>query len=148
MKRKGPWSAAETEAFLGDVRVPVRLACNGGSGHPVLLSLWFLPLEGRLWCATQRTARVVSALEADPRCSFEVSVEAPPYYGVRGPALATRHDERGEEILRALLERYLGGTSSHLAGLLLARVATETALAIEPQALVSWDFRSRMSDLA
>ena len=50
------------------------------------------------------------------------------------------------EFLRTLIARYLKDSSSGLAKLLLARVETETAIAIEPQALFSWDYRERMSD--
>jgi nitroimidazol reductase NimA-like FMN-containing flavoprotein (pyridoxamine 5'-phosphate oxidase superfamily) len=146
MRRKGPWSTERIERFLRDVRVPVRIACNGSSGHPVLASLWFIPIDGKLWCATQRGADVVSLLRRDPRCAFEVSVESPPYRGVRGPGLATLHDDRGEEILRALIERYLGSSRSQLASFLLARVEHETAIAIEPNALVSWDYQERMGE--
>jgi nitroimidazol reductase NimA-like FMN-containing flavoprotein (pyridoxamine 5'-phosphate oxidase superfamily) len=146
MKRKGPWSTAEIERFLEDVRLPVRLACNGASGHPVLASLWFVPSDGRLWCATQRSAGVAKLISRDPRCAFEVSVEKPPYYGVRGRGVATLHPERGEEILHTLIDRYMGASTSRLARFLLARVEHETAIAIEPKTLVSWDYRERMGD--
>jgi hypothetical protein len=143
---KGPWSPVEIERFLRASRIPLRLACNGASGHPVLASLWFLPVGRTLWCATQRSSSVVSILARDPRCAFEVSVETPPYRGVRGSGRATLHDDRGDEMLRALIDRYLGDATSRLAGLLLARVEHETAISIEPQRWVSWDYRERMSD--
>ncbi len=146
MKLTGPWSAQRIERFLSEARIPIRLACNGAAGHPVLLSLWFVALEGRLWCATQRTARVASLLRTDPRCAFEVSVEQPPYRGIRGPALATLHDERGEEILRKLIDRYLGSADSTLARFLLARVERETAIALAPRKIASWDYSERMRD--
>ena len=148
MRRKGSWSAEEIERFLHDVRVPVRLACNGASGHPVMASLWFVPLDGRLWCATQSSAKIASILERDPRCGFEVSVEAPPYLGVRGTGLATLHPARGEEMLRVLIPRYLGSSRSKLASSLLARADRETAICIEPRTLLSWDYRDRMGAAA
>jgi nitroimidazol reductase NimA-like FMN-containing flavoprotein (pyridoxamine 5'-phosphate oxidase superfamily) len=147
MTQKGPWSGDRIRQFLQDIRVPIRLGCNGASGHPVLVSLWFVPLDGKLWCATPQSARVASLLGQDPRCAFEVSVEAPPYRGVRGAGLASLSPQRGEEILRILIERYLGDTRSKLASLLLARVADETAICIEPQTLVSWDYQARMRDV-
>jgi hypothetical protein len=146
MKRKGPWSAEQTRRFLDDVRVPIRLACNGGSGHPLLASLWFVPLEDRLWCATQQHASVASLLARDSRCAFEVSLESPPYRGVRGQATARLHPQRGEGILRMLIDRYLGGSSPRLAAFLLERAASETAIAIEPATLVSWDYSERMGE--
>jgi nitroimidazol reductase NimA-like FMN-containing flavoprotein (pyridoxamine 5'-phosphate oxidase superfamily) len=146
MKRKGPWSKNETERFLQQERVPLRLACNGASGHPVIASLWFLPLDGTLWCATQRTASLVSLLRKDHRCAFEVARDTSPYRGVRGQALAELREERGEEILRLLIDRYLEDPNSRLARWLLSRVRHETAIAIEPLTLLSWDFRERMGD--
>lgn len=148
MRQKGPWSADQIHHFLRDVRIPVRIASNGASGCPVLASLWFVPEAGKLWCATQRGSSVVSLLSGDPRCAFEVSVEMPPYRGVRGTGVATLHDDRGEEVLRVLIERYLGNESSKLAKLLLARVDRETAICIEPRTLVSWDYRERMGATA
>jgi len=58
--------------------------------------------------------------------------------------LGSMHDDRGEEILHTLIDRYLGDSNPKLASLLLARVEHETAIAIEPKALVSWDYRERM----
>ena len=144
----GPWSPDQVERFLQEIRVPIRVACNTASGHPLLASLWFVPLNGALWCATQRTARVASLLVKDPRCGFEVSVEAPPYRGVRGSGLAILHADRGEEILRILIDRYVGGSNSKLARLLLARVENEVAIELQPETLVSWDYQARMSEFA
>lgn len=148
MKRQAPWSAARVDQFLAEVRVPVRLACNGSAGHPLLASLWYLPHDGKLWCATQSSARVTELLMRDPRCAFEVSVEAPPYRGVRGRGLAKIHEDRGEAVLRALIDRYLGGADSRIARTLLARVESEVAIEIDAQALVTWDYRDRMRGAA
>jgi hypothetical protein len=142
--RRGPWSAIEIASYLADARVPIRLACNGASGHPVLASLWFVPVEGRLWCATQRSARVAAHLTRDPRCAFEVAAESAPYRGVRGQGRATLDARRGAEILRRLIERYLPDPRSEFAAWLLARADREVAIAIEPRSLVSWDYRERM----
>jgi hypothetical protein len=60
--------------------------------------------------------------------------------------MARLDDERAEEVLRRLIQRYLGGSDSKLARLLLDRVDQETAIAIEPETLVTWDFRERMSE--
>jgi hypothetical protein len=146
MTRSGPWAQDQIAHFLQETRVPIRVACNAASGHPLLASLWFVPLDGKFWCATQRTATVASLLTRDPRCGFEVSVEAPPYRGVRGSSLATVHEDRGEEILRLLIDRYLGTSTSKLARLLLAKVEHEVAVELAPERIVSWDYRERMSE--
>lgn len=144
MKIKGPWSEDQVERFLNTTTVPLRLACNGTSGFPVLASLWFMEAGGRLWCATQHDADVVSLLERDPNCAFEVSVESPPYFGVRGQARATVHTEQGEDVLRQLMDRYLDDDNSSFAQFLLDRVDGEVAIELAPEALVTWDFRKRM----
>ncbi len=144
MKRQGPWSTSQIDAFLGETRVPVRIACNGPTGHPMLASLWYLHEGDRIWCATRPGARVIEWLRADARCGFEISTESPPYRGIRGTAEASLHTDRGEEILRALLQRYLGDSNRSLAERLLADADREVAIALRPRALFSWDFGHRM----
>jgi len=141
----GPWSEAEVKTFLDDSRVPIRVASNSASGYPLLASLWFVPLEGSLWCATQQNAQIARQLASDPRCAFEVSVEAPPYLGVRGRATGIIHTNRGEEILRVLLLRYLGCFETPPGPLLLSKAQSEVAIEIRPETLVSWDYRQRMT---
>jgi nitroimidazol reductase NimA-like FMN-containing flavoprotein (pyridoxamine 5'-phosphate oxidase superfamily) len=145
MNRKGPWSPAEVDRFLANWRIPVRLAVNGASGHPVLASLWYAHLDGAIWCATKRDSSIATSLARDPRCAFEIAPESRPYHGVRGQALAALHEARGEEILRRLIERYLDHDNSAFARWLLSRAAGETAIALSPLTLVSWDYRKRMS---
>jgi hypothetical protein len=144
MQLKGPWSTDDIECFLMESRIPLRLACNGTLGHPVIASLWFLPMEGSLWCATQGTASVARLLRADSRCAFEVAAETMPYRGVRGRGLASLHEGRGEEVLRLLVERYLDGPASPLADWLLSRADDEVAIAVQPATFLSWDFQERM----
>lgn len=148
IQSKGPWSELDRNRFLDEARIPIRIAASGNSGYPVLASLWYIREGDLLWCATQRSSSVARLLANDPRCGFEVSVEAPPYRGVRGRGWATLHDDRGAEILRRVIDRYLGTSSPKLEAMLLARAADETAIAIEPRAIVSWDYQQRMSEVA
>jgi hypothetical protein len=137
--------STEIEQFLTGARIPLRLATDTAAGWPVVVSLWFVPLAGGLWCATQDSAVIIKHLRRDSRCGFEVSTDQIPYKGVRGRATATLHSSRGEEILRVLLNRYLGGTASPLAKRLLSRCETEVAIEIVPASVHAWDFRERMS---
>jgi hypothetical protein len=148
MHPKGPWSRAQVDRYLAQTRVPIRLACNGGAGFPVVASLWFVPDGGSLWCATRPSARVARLLEADGRCAFEVASERPPYCGVRGQAVASLRRERGADVLHALVHRYLDEPGSDFARWLLSRADGETAIEITPRNLVSWDFRRRMGRAA
>ncbi len=140
-----PEFSTEIEQFLTEAKIPLRLATNTVSGWPVVVSLWFVPLAGSLWCATQHSAVVIEHLRHDSRCGFEVAPDQPPYRGVRGRATATLHPSRGEEILRTLLDRYLAGVDSPLATQLLSKCESEVAIEIVPASVRSWDFRERMS---
>lgn len=142
--RSGPWSPARVEAHLLESVLPLRLACVTASGHPQVLSLWYLWRDGALWCATSPRARVVAGLAREPRCGFEVAADAPPYRGVRGRGHATLDRTRGGEILTALVDRYLGTRDTRFARWLLSRAADEVAIRIEPETLASWDFTRRM----
>lgn len=142
------WSQETITSFLQQMRIPVRLAAVMRTGWPLVVSLWYLYENGRLYCATQKTAKIVTHLGREPRCAFEVAADQPPYRGVRGQGKARISPSRGPEILTRLLERYLGGTSSSLAKRLLARSADEVVIEIEPTTLSTWDFTTRMRDAA
>ncbi len=131
-------------SFLEEVKIPVRLGAITPSGWPVIVSLWFVLREGSLWCATQSTAKIAGHLRNNFRCAFEVAPDQPPYRGVRGRATAKLHPARGEEILRVLLDKYLGGTDSPLAKKLLAKSETEVAIEVSPSSIHTWDYSVRM----
>lgn len=133
-------------SFLAGTNIPLRLSCTTESGWPVVLSLWYVYHEGKIWCATQETARIVRYLEHDPRCAFEIAGDRPPYCGLRGQARAKIDTLRGPEILKLLLMKYLGGVDSPLAKTLLVKSETEAALILDPVNLFSWDFTLRMKD--
>lgn len=132
--------------FLTETHIPLRLSCTTKSGWPVVLSLWYLYQEEKIFCATQETARVVRYLENDPRCALEIAGDRMPYCGLRGQARAVIDRDRGPDILIKLLTRYLGGTESPLAQKLLAKSDREVALILEPVNLFTWDFTPRMQD--
>jgi len=137
----------EMEKYLDAVRIPVRLACNTTSDWPTVISLWFLHKDGLLYCATQKTAKIVNYLQNDPRCAFEIAEDQPPYCGIRGQARARIDETRGAEILEKLLVRYLGNTESNLASSLLANSDTEIAIILEPMRIFTWDFTDRMAEV-
>jgi hypothetical protein len=137
----------EVKAYLEQLKIPLRLACTTESGWPVAVSLWFQHQNGRLFCATQKSARVVTYLKNDPRCAFEIAADLPPYCGVRGQAIARIDESIGPKILEQLLMRYLGGMDSKLARSLIAKSASEVAIILKPVIIFTWDFSSRMQDI-
>lgn len=134
--------------YLKNSRIPIRLACRTKSGWPVVVSLWYIHLDGSLYLATKQDARVVSYLNENPECAFEISADIPPYCGIRGQALATIGREQGVEILGLLLDRYLGGRDNDLAKNLLANSANEVSIRLDPVNIYSWNFSSRMSSIS
>ena len=139
-------SLTEIDGFLDSVRIPVRLACKTETDWPIVISLWYRHQNGHLMCATQKSARVVSYLQYDPRCAFEIAEERPPYCGVRGQAIANIDESMGPVVLKQLLQRYLGSTQNSLAEQLLARSETEVAIVLKPIRIFTWDFSDRMRD--
>ncbi len=138
----------EHKEFLKSILIPIRLGVHTEAGWPVVVSLWFLYEEGKILCATGKSARIVSYLAQDDRCGFEIAEDRPPYCGVRGQARAQLDDSRGMEVLERLLVRYLGGTDNQLARTLLNRQEPDTAIILEPVWVSSWNFSKRMSDVA
>lgn len=140
----GPWSLTETERFLDDTTVPIRLGCRTPADRPWMLSLWYRFADGVFECATGADAAVVAYLEYDPTVSFEVSTNEPPYRGVRGNGTVSVTDDEDKALLRDLLERYLGGTDAPIADRLLSPDRKEVRLAITPDRLHTWDYSDRM----
>ena len=137
--------SAKTEAYLSSIAIPIRLGCIDDDGKPVVLSLWYLYENGKLYCATQASAKVVGYLREHPHCAFEIAADEPPYCGIRGQGVATIDAHSGIEVLRKLLERYIGDIENAFARRLLARETPEVAIVIEPTRISTWNFRQRMS---
>jgi len=144
IRSNSAWDQQQIERFLDDVLIPVRLACNDKKGVPLICSLWFIYIDGVLWCATQQSASVVSFLENGPECAFEVAPESMPYKGVRGQGRVTLLPGQGAEVLQQLIDRYLGNRNSPFAEWLMSRAENEVAIKIEPEWINSWDFSGRM----
>jgi len=141
----GPWNSKQLQKYLSESTIPMRLASSGRTGWPLVVSLWYVYRNGMLWCACQQDSKVISLLENDPRCAFEIAGDHPPYRGVRGRGRAILDRARGGEILGALLGRYDVSPRGRLGQWLLSRRDAEVAIGIDPTWLGSWDFTERMS---
>lgn len=138
-------SLTDFQNYLQKIKIPLRLSCRTESGWPMILSLWFMVQEEKIWCATPESARVIRYLENEPRCAFEIAGDLPPYCGIRGQARATLDPSRGDEVLEQLLKRYQGSLDTPLAKKLLSQKDTEIAIILEPVNLFHWDFSKRMT---
>ena len=145
---KGPWSVVEIEHFLASTVFPLRLGCVGADGYPRVVSVWFHYAGGQLFCVTHRDSHLLKMIRGNSRVGFEVAPNEPPYQGVRGQGEAALATLGGDQMLEELLQRYLGGAESGLANWLLSRKDEEMLVTITPTRLFSWDYRSRMDDIA
>lgn len=139
----GTWDESAVEAFLDDATVPIRLACHRGGDDLWMVSLWF-HYDGAFHCATGADADVVGWLREDDHVAFEVSTNDAPYRGVRGNGTVELARDDDKELLRSLMERYLGSTDHGLGKKLLRDDREEVHLTLRPERVYSWDFSGRM----
>ena len=92
--------------YLIDRTIPIRLSCISNLNWPIVISLWYVYINEKFYCATQNTARIIKYLEVSPKCGFEVSGDNFPYRGIRGYGNASILKDKGEYILHILLQKY------------------------------------------
>ena len=133
--------------FLIDSDLPIRLGCLSTSDWSAVVQLWYVYTDEKIYCATQSTAKIIGDLRRSPKCGFEIAGNRFPYRGIRGSASILK--EKGENILRVLLQKYFNGReTSKLYKLLLSEkhLQNEVALEITPNRMFGWDYKARMSD--
>ncbi len=81
---------------------------------------------------------MVRFLRRDSEVAFDISTNDIPYRGIRGNGTVELSSDSEKTLLRALTERYLGGTGSPLARRLLDD-RDEVRIRLEPRAVYSWD---------
>jgi nitroimidazol reductase NimA-like FMN-containing flavoprotein (pyridoxamine 5'-phosphate oxidase superfamily) len=133
--------------FLTRTRIPIRLACITPTNWPITISLWYVYMEERFFCATQKNALIVKYLSRNSRCGFEVASDSSPYLGVRGWGQAELNETRGSEILHILIKRYLKDETSQLADFLLRRAENEVVIQIKPTSMFHYDYSTRMNGI-
>ncbi len=135
------------DEMVSDNKIPIRLACIKPNGMPTVVSLWYIQLDGRIYCATQGNAKIVSYLENNPKCGFEIAGDKPPYKGTRGEGITQIIQEKGNEILELLMNKYLGQKESTLTKFLKKNSKNEVAIEITPQKIFNYDYTRRMKDI-
>ncbi len=125
------------------------MSCLSTLDWPMVLSLWYVYIDEKFYCATQNTARIIKYLKRLPKCGFEIAGDRFPYRGIRGYGKTSILEDKGEDILRILLQKYFNGQeTSTLYKLLLSEkhLQNEVAIEITPMHIFEWDFKKRMSD--
>jgi nitroimidazol reductase NimA-like FMN-containing flavoprotein (pyridoxamine 5'-phosphate oxidase superfamily) len=131
------------DSFL-DSKIPIRISCIKPNGVPIVLSLWYVNIDGKIYCATQKTAKIISCLEKNPLCGFEIAADNPPYRGIRGEGSVKILKEQGKNILSVLIEKYLGRKESNLSKFLKSKAETEVAIEVSPSKTFNYDYSKRM----
>ena len=137
----------EMAKFIPDSKIPVRIGFIKGNCTPAVVSLWYVCKDGKIYCATQKTAKIVSHLKKNPVCGFEIAADKPPYKGIRGEGTVQILNETGAYVLDLLMEKYLKGKESTLSKLLRNNSKTEVAIEITPQKVFHYDYSKRMKDI-
>ena len=137
----------EIDKFISDSKIPIRIAFMKSTNTPSVISLWYVCKDGKIYCAAQKTAKIVSYLKKNPVCGFEIAADKPPYKGVRGEGAVQILNETGADVLDLLMKKYLGEKESTLSKFLRNNSKTEVAIEITPQKIFHYDYTKRMKDV-
>ena len=137
----------EIDKSIPDSKIPIRIAFMKHAGLPAVISLWYVCNKGKIYCAAQKTAKIVSYLKKNPVCGFEIASDNPPYKGMRGQGTVKILNETGAYVLELLMEKYLEGKESTLSKFLIGNSKTEVAIEIMPEKKFHYDYSERMRDI-
>lgn len=135
------------DQMISDTKIPIRIAFTNNDGIPNVMSLWFVQINEKIYCATQKSAKIIQYLKNNPLCGFEIAADKPPYKGVRGNGSAKILDDMGKDVLKILMKKYLGEKESSLSKFLKSNSHNEVALEITPKNLFYYDYSARMKDV-
>ena len=88
-----------------DMKIPIRLACITSEGIPIVISLWYTVIDGKIYCATQKKAKIISYIQSNAILGFEIAMDSPPYKGVRGYGKVKVIESIGKDILEILIDK-------------------------------------------
>ena len=128
-------------------KIPIRISFIGNDGFPNIISLWYEEINSKIFCATQKSAKVISYIQKNPICGFEIAADNPPYKGVRGTGTARVLENKGQHILHILMKKYLGEKESTLSKFLKEHSSNEVAIEITPHKISNYDYSKRMRDV-
>ena len=135
------------ELLIPNKKIPIRISFMKSTGFPAVVSLWYTHADGRIYCAAQKTAKIITYVRQNPKCGFEIAGDMPPYKGLRGEGTVEILHEKGREVLEILIEKYLGEKESTLSRFLRDNSKNEVAIEIIPQKIHSYDYSKRMKDV-
>jgi len=140
-------SLDQSEKIIDDKKIPIRIAFVKPDGIPNVISLWYVFINEKIYCATQKSAKIVSYLKNNSECGFEIAADNPPYRGIRGEGTVRVIHENAQDVLNILIKKYLGEKESTLSKFLRANSKSEVTIEITPKKLLSYDYSKRMKDI-
>jgi len=135
------------ETLVNDTKIPIRLACITSAGYPIIVSLWHIVVGEKIYCATQKKAKIITHIQNNPIVGFEIASDNPPYRGIRGHGQVKVVEHLGKDILNILIEKYLGKKISTLSEFLRNNSDNEVAVEITPEKIFTYDYSKRMKDV-
>ena len=134
--------------YLKEINIPLRLSCLLPSGHPIVLSLWFIyePHDNTLICVSSESSKLIGYLRSNPKVGFEIASEVPPYCGIRGYGKVTLQPDHDLKLMNQLYLKYFSNKASKLFGFLNSRSTQEFQIIIKPSKIYEWNFKERMLD--
>ena len=130
-----------------NTKIPIRIGFIKPNGSPSIISLWYIDINGKIYCATQKTAKIIQYLTNNPSCGFEIAADKPPYKGSRGEGIVKIIPSKGPEILHILVKKYLGEKESTLSKFLESHSKNEIAIEITPKKIFHYDYSKRMKGI-
>ena len=137
----------EIQQIGSKLKIPIRIAFMDSDKEPRVISLWFVCINDKIFCATQRSAKIVQHLKNNPTCGFEIAADCPPYRGLRGKGIAKILEMDGSKILSVLIDKYLENKESRLSKFLKQNSKTEVAIEITPRKITNYDYSERMKGI-
>ena len=133
---------AEIEAFLADQRI-LNVATNGPGGHPHVVAMWFVVLDGKPTFWTFGKSQKVVNIRRDPKITALVE-SGDDYDELRGVELvgSARLIEDHDAILDLglrLEEKYTGAVSDAQRARLEKQALKRVGVVIDVDRAVSWD---------
>lgn len=138
-------SVSEAE-FLKAKRIPVRLSCILPNQYPLVISLWYIYEDGKIFCASGKSSKIISYLQENSRIGFEVAADSPPYCGIRGYGTAELSNDHKYTMIKRLYSKYFNNTDSELYSFLTDPNRDEMVITIAPEQIYKWNFTNRMKD--
>ena len=143
MSREDMMSQIETDQFLRDSKIPLKLGTIDRQGDPMIHPLWYYYDAGKFYLITASSSRKLENIDRDNRVYFCIDTEARPYKGVKGKGILTKvkESDKALEMGKRIITKYMGDIEQPLGIFLIGRLRTgeETLLEIVPRYFSSWD---------